>query len=126
MPLGIVDGLTTEEKHTLCLALKSAGILDEGINAMYRPGNAPNRNMHDIVLKLELSPETILGMSGRQDVQKAMRDVSEYLESFELGDKNHPYEYILSGDTSQREKEDEKLSKKEKRKEEEEGQVRRR
>ena len=121
MPLGIVDGLSTEEKHTLCLALKSAGILDEGINAMYRPGNPPHRNMHDIVLKLELSPETILHMSGRQDVQTAIRDVSEYLETFELGDKNHPYEYILSGDTSQREKEDEKISKKEKRKKKKKG-----
>ena len=118
MPLGTVDGLTTEEKHTLCLALKSAGMMDEGINAMYRPGITPNRNMHEIVLKLELSPETILGMIGRQDVQKTLKEVAEYLESFEPGDRNHPYEYIFAGDTSQKEKEDEKPSKKDKRKKE--------
>ena len=88
---------------------------------MYQPEKPPHRNLHDIVLKLELSPETILHMSGRQEVQKAIRDASEYLETFDLGDKNHPYEYILSGDTSQREKEDEKVSKKEKRKKKKKG-----
>ena len=98
MPLGAVDSLTTEERHTLCLSLKQAGLLEEGINAMYKPGVQPNRNLHEVVLKLELNPETILGMAGRKDIPKVLKQIEDYIESLDADDPDYPFGHLFSDD----------------------------
>ena len=98
MPLGAVDSLRTEERHTLCLSLKQAGLLEEGINAMYKPGVQPNRNLHEVVLKLELNPETILGMAGRKDIPKVLKQIEDYIESLDADDPDYPFGHLFSDD----------------------------